>query len=90
MTESWGRIAHDVGRDGVIVGANLIKDLVDGTAVVAVLRNLLPESVLAANRKRLAPVCGRASPTQHTNSSLTTGFFFGFYDDELAKAVSWI
>ncbi|RSS78587.1 hypothetical protein [Streptomyces sp. WAC06614] len=71
-TESWGRIVHDVERDGDIDGASLVKGLVDGTVAVVVLRNLLPEAVFADNRERLRPVFGQASTTQYTNGSLTT------------------
>jgi hypothetical protein len=72
VTEQWGRVVHDVERDGPIDGPDLVRRLVDGTVAVVVLRNLLPESVFAENRDRLAPVFGQASTTQYTNGSLTT------------------
>ncbi|WP_329269236.1 2OG-Fe(II)-dependent halogenase WelO5 family protein [Streptomyces sp. NBC_01451] len=72
MTEQWGRIVVDVDRDTDIDGQDLVRRLVDGTVAVVVLRNLLPRSVFAENRERLAPVFGEASTTQYTNGSLTT------------------
>lgn len=69
MTATWDRVVFDV--NGTNIGPGPLHGLIDGDHAVVVLKGLLSEEIIAANRQRLLALRDQAKVTQYVNGSLT-------------------
>lgn len=75
MTGNWQRVELDVTESGGQAaerGPSLLKDLVEGSVPVIVLRGLLPAEAITRNRQRAETLFHTATTTRYANGSLTT------------------